>query len=501
MEKIKITVSDKISSKYMADLCVVPCLQKKNGRADCAKFENENLKKCLKTGDFKATEKEVFVDYSEDAAKKFQAKRVLFVGLGRSGKLTDEKKDVFREIGGAILQFSRKVKAATICLRVSDLEKKGLSDIVPYLIEGMFLADYAFEKYKKVEDDKKYQGMGELRLLTGQKPGALRKKIENIQMVAESVKQARDMANEPGSNWTPDSFAEYAKNLSDDDVVTCTVLEKKQLQSLGMGGILAVNRGSGIAPKLVIVEYTASAKAKTVLLVGKGLTFDSGGISLKPATGMEEMKYDMCGGAAVLATMNWVKKSKPACNVVALVPTTDNMPGKNALKPGDIIRHYNGSTSEIVNTDAEGRLILGDALCYGVEKYSPDYVIDLATLTGAVIIALGHHNTGLFTNNESLFQMISEAGSEVGEPVWRLPLGKQYAKQIESKIADIKNTGGRDAGAVTAAQYLAHFIGEIPWAHMDIAGTAWNFTEKTYVPSAGASGGGVRTLIEFIKRQ
>ncbi len=485
----------------MADLCIVPCFQKKNGRADCVKIENENLKKCLKTGDFKAEENETFVDYSEEARIRFRAKRVVFVGFGKSGKLTAEKKDTFREIGGTILQLSRTAKASRICLQMSNLERKAMDIIAPYVIEGALLADYSFEKYKHVASDKKYAGIREIRLLIDGKPGALRKKISDIKVISESVKQARDMANEPGSNWIPDSFADYAKALSVDDAITCTVLGKKQLQSLGMGGILAVNRGSDVDPKLVIVEYKADEKAKTVLLVGKGITFDSGGISLKPSAGMEEMKHDMCGGAAVLATMNWVRKSKPGCNVVALVPATDNMPGKNALKPGDIIRHYNGSTSEIVNTDAEGRLILADALSYGIEKYSPDCVIDLATLTGAVIIALGHHNTGLFTNNEPLFQMISEAGSEVGEPVWRLPLGKQYAKQIESKIADIKNTGGRDAGAVTAAQYLAHFIGDLPWVHMDIAGTAWNFTKKTYVPGTGASGGSVRTLIEFIKRQ
>ncbi len=501
MEKTKIIVNDKVPAKYMAELCVVPCLQKKNGRADCSAIESDNLKKCLKAGDFKARENETFVDYSEEATKNFQAKRVLFVGLGKRGKLTDKKKDIFREVGGTILQFCRTVKATAICMQISHLEKKGMDDIASYTIEGMLLADYSFATYKKVEDDKKYKGLRELRLLTDGKTGVLRRKLEDIRVIAESVKQARDMANEPGSNWTPDSFAKYAKALSVDDLVTCTVLGKKQLQSLGMGGILAVNRGSGVDPKLVIVEYKAGKKAKTVLLVGKGLTFDSGGISLKPSAGMEEMKHDMCGGAAVLATMNWVKKRKPACNVVALIPATDNMPGKDALKPGDIIRHYNGSTSEVVNTDAEGRLILGDALSYGIEKYSPDCVIDLATLTGAVIVALGHHNTGLFTNDESLFQMISEAGAEVGEPVWRLPLGKQYAKQIESKVADIKNTGGRDAGSITAAQYLSHFIDEVPWAHMDIAGTAWNFTKKTYVPGAGASGGSVRTLIEFIKRQ
>ena len=195
-----------------------------------------------------------------------------------------------------------------------------------------------------------------------------------------------------------------------------------------------------------------------------------------------------------------MKSAMPKHNIVAIVPATDNMSGENALKPGDIVHHYNGKTSEIINTDAEGRLLLGDSLSYGVEKYKPDCVIDLATLTGAAIVALGHHNTGLFSNNDRLSKELYQAGKYMGEPLWRMPLGKEYAKQIESKIADIKNSGGRDGGAVTAAEYLQNFVGKTPWAHLDIAGTAWAFTEKTYIPTSGASGVSVRTLVEFIKR-
>ena len=235
-------------------------------------------------------------------------------------------------------------------------------------------------------------------------------------------------------------------------------------------------------------------------MVGKGLTFDSGGISLKPAAGMEDMKYDMCGGAAVLGAMSSVAVEKPQCNVIAIVPATDNMSGGAALKPGDIIYHYNKTSSEIINTDAEGRLILADALAYGVEKYSPDYIIDVATLTGAVIIGLGHHHSGLFSNNDGLAARLKAAGEKSGEPVWRLPLGEEYKKQLESKVADVKNTGGRPAGAISAAEYLHGFVDKTPWAHLDIAGTAWNFTEKSYIPKGGPSGMAVRTLLEFIRR-
>jgi leucyl aminopeptidase len=235
------------------------------------------------------------------------------------------------------------------------------------------------------------------------------------------------------------------------------------------------------------------------MLVGKGLTFDSGGISLKPAAGMEDMKYDMCGGAAVLCAMQAIAEEKPKnLNVVALVPATENLSGASAIKPGDIITHFGGKTSEVINTDAEGRLILADALAYGIKTYSPDAVIDLATLTGAVIVGLGHHRTGLLATDDTLVKKIIAAGDRAGEPLWRLPLGPEYSKQIESRVADIRNIGGKGAGTITAAAYLQEFVGDTPWAHLDIAGTAWNFTEKSYVPK-GPSGIGVRTLIELIR--
>jgi len=279
----------------------------------------------------------------------------------------------------------------------------------------------------------------------------------------------------------------------------CTVLDKDDMKRLGMGGILAVNQGSTEPPRMVILEYRPIEKSQTLLVVGKGLTFDSGGISLKPPAGMEDMKYDMCGGAAVMALMQAIGEERPDLGVVAIVPATDNMAGGAALKPGDIITHYNGLTSEIVNTDAEGRLILADALAYGVEKFTPDYVVDLATLTGAVIIGLGHHRTGLLGNNDELAGRLLAAGERCAEPLWRLPLGKEYTKQIESQVADIKNTGGKSAGTITAAAYLQKFVGETPWVHLDIAGTAWEFTEKSYIPK-GPSGTGVRTLLELVRR-
>ncbi len=279
--------------------------------------------------------------------------------------------------------------------------------------------------------------------------------------------------------------------------VSCRVIEKKEMEKLGMGGLLGVNRGSREQPKLVAVEFLPEKYKKTVLLVGKGITFDSGGISLKLGAGMMEMKYDMCGGAAVLSAIEAIAAEKPPVRVVSVVPATDNMPGGAALKPGDIVTHYGGLTAEIENTDAEGRLILADALAWGIEQYRPDCVIDLATLTGAAIIGLGHHRTAVLSNDDGLCDALIAAGSRAGEPQWRLPLAREYAKQLESQVADLKNTGGRPAGTITAAEYLHSFVGKTPWAHLDIAGTAWNFTEKSYIPK-GPSGTGVRTLIEFV---
>ncbi|MCI5158989.1 MAG: peptidase M17, partial [Candidatus Electrothrix sp. AUS1_2] len=279
------------------------------------------------------------------------------------------------------------------------------------------------------------------------------------------------------------------------------IIEKDTMKKLGMGGILGVNQGSAQPPKLVILKYEGGGKtAPTLMLVGKGLTFDSGGISLKPGQGMEEMKYDMCGGAAVICAMQAVARERPeGINVVALVPSTENLPSSMALKPGDIITHYGGKTSEIINTDAEGRLILADALAYGIATYTPDAVIDLATLTGAVIVGLGNHRTGLMATDDSLAEQILAAGDRAGEPLWRLPLGPEYSEQIKSQVADIKNTGGKGGGTITAAAYLQEFVGETPWAHLDIAGTAWNYTEKSYIPK-GPSGIAVRTLVDLVRR-
>ncbi len=429
-----------------------------------------------------------------------QCKRLLLLGLGEITEMSGPAEifELLRTAGGIIAAQCKKNKVETV--GVSFPVIPGLDDvaIAEYVTEGILLGAYQFVKYQKKDDDV-YPGLKRIEFLSVNDKSELKKALDKGANSALAVCTARNMANEPGNCWTPLHFAQFAEKAAKKLKLNCTILEKKHMVEIGMGGILAVNKGSEEAPKVVILEYDPGKKRDTILLVGKGLTFDSGGISLKPAQGMMDMKYDMCGGAAVISAMEAIAREKLGVRVVMIIPSTDNMAGGGAVKPGDVITHYGGITSEIENTDAEGRLILADALAYGIEKYQPACVIDLATLTGAVIIALGHHYSGLMSNNDRLAERIIEAGMLCGEPLWRLPLGEMYVKQLKSEVADIKNTGGRPAGSITAAEYLHKFVREVPWAHLDIAGTAWDFTEKSYIPK-GPSGVGVRTLIELLRR-
>lgn len=456
-------------------------------------------------GDFSGKEGEVYLFYPENTNKKkdaILARRVLVVGLGKLDGSRNELCEQVRIAGGTATSQARKCKASKVLAVLPQLEGLPPGDTAECLAEGLILANYQFSKYKKkvAKDDKPFL-VKDFTLSAPEMPSRqVREGMKKGAGAALATLVARDMASEPGNSWTPLQFAAYGKKLARKPDLQCTVLGKSDMKKLGMGGILAVNQGSAVPPKLVILEYKTAVKHPTLMLVGKGLTFDSGGISLKPAAGMEDMKYDMSGGAVVLAVMEAVAKEKPSgLNIVALIPATDNMSGPAAIKPGDVITHYNGKTSEIINTDAEGRLLLADALSYGIEKFKPDTVIDLATLTGAVIVGLGHHMTGLLSNDDDLVAKVVAAGERTAEPLWRLPLGKEYTKQLKSEVADLKNIGGKGAGTITAAAYLQEFVDDTPWAHLDIAGTAWGFTEKSYVPPKGPSGVGVRTLLSLIR--
>ncbi len=505
MESTKVIITEKKPEQFSGDLLVYCIEQPGKGGFKC---ENATVNSWLENagtlGEFSAKTGECLLFYPQADKKSgtFSAKRLLVIGLGKlEGKEThDELRERCRLTGGTVAQQAAKVKAKKIMISLPEIMGIRAREVAECMSEGVLLGDYRFLKYKKNDpENESYRGIEEISLSVRTISDARHKGMRLGQIAALAAREARDMAHEPGNGWTPSHFAAHGRMLAKKYSLKCTVLDKDDMKRMGMGGILAVNQGSTEPPRMIILEYRPVHKTQTLLLVGKGLTFDSGGVSLKPGAGMEDMKYDMCGGAAVMALMQAVGEERPDLGVIAIVPATDNMAGGAALKPGDIITHYNGLTSEIVNTDAEGRLILADALAFGLEKFKPDCVIDLATLTGAAIVALGHHRTALLGNNDKLVDLLLAAGDRCGEPLWRLPLGKEYTKQIESQVADIKNTGGKSAGTITAAAYLQKFVGDTPWAHLDIAGTAWEFTEKSYVPK-GPSGTGVRTILELVRR-
>jgi leucyl aminopeptidase len=458
---------------------------------------SDHLKQVYSLGDFsgKGDEKLIFhqptASHGKGAAKPV---RYIVVGLGNE----DPDPELFRKAGGEIARAVARLNVGKLRIRMIEGLEIPLAESAKALAEGLVMGAYRFDKYKKSENGDTPKRAEEI-IIHSSQANALKKAVHHGEIAAIAVCSARDMANEPGNYWTPADFAKMGRQLAEKYGLDCKILDKTAMKKMGMGGIVGVNQGSAQPPKMVVLHYKSSAKkARTVLLVGKGLTFDSGGISIKPGSGMQDMKYDMCGGAAVLAAMQAIGELKPrGVNVVGIVPATENLPGPEALKPGDVIRQYNGKTVEVINTDAEGRLILADALAYGIDKFKPDAVVDIATLTGAVIMGLGHHLTGLLGNDDKLADKLLAIGDYSGEPSWRLPLGEEYKKQLKSEIADLKNIGGKAAGTITAASFLQQFVGNTPWAHLDIAGTAWNFTKKSYIPK-GPSGVGVRTLIELI---
>ena len=505
---VTIQLSGKNPSEFSGDLLVY-LVEEENASlpVDAGAVIDKALQAAWATGDFKGGKEQVFLFYpglmEQNEDVKVRAKRVLLAGLGKQNEALNQRREQLRLAGGAIARQAGLVKAKDVLVVLPTEFPLEAFEIAECLTEGLLLGNYRFDIHKTPKEEQDKPGRVERFLLhaAGLANGAVRKGMNRGKALAEATAAARDMANQPANHWTPAAFVDYAKKISNKSNLKCKILDKTALEKLAMGGILGVNQGSALPPQLVILEYKTEKKNPTILLVGKGLTFDSGGISLKPPAGMEDMKYDMCGGAAVITAMQALAETEASgVNVVALIPATENLVGSAAIKPGDVIRHYGGKTSEIINTDAEGRLILADALAYGIATYHPAAVIDIATLTGAVIIGLGHHYTGVLTNNDQLASQLLEAGAQVGEPLWRLPLGPEYRKQIDSRVADIKNAGSdRSGGTITAACYLQEFVGETPWAHLDIAGTAWDFTEKSYIPK-GPSGTGVRTLVACLSQ-
>ncbi len=423
-----------------------------------------------------------------------KAPRVLVVGLGKGASITPES---LRKAGALAAQKGAGVRGGRIAFVPPSVNDMTLEDVVHYLVEGGLLANYAWDELITIKE-RKTKGIKKISLLvTKESIASVRVAAQEAEAMASATLLARDLANAPSNVITPRGLADACVALGELGV-DVTVLDKKEIEKIGMGGLLAVNRGSTNPPHFVIMEWKGGAEdEQPIVLVGKGITFDSGGISLKPGAGMGDMKMDMGGAAAVVGAMKGIASLKVARNVVALVPTTENMPSGSAYKPGDVITLLNGKTAEIENTDAEGRMILADALTYA-ERYNPSFVVDFATLTGAAMIALGHHSAALMGNDDELKGAIKAAGEAAYERVTELPLWSEYEDQIKSPVADVKNTGGRPAGSITAGLFLQHFIGSYRWAHVDIAGVGISAKAHGYWPKGG-TGFGARLIVEVVR--
>ncbi|MDO9417577.1 leucyl aminopeptidase [Pararhizobium sp.] len=424
------------------------------------------------------------------------AERIIVIGLGHATELTAHD---WMKAGGAAASKIRNVEKVVVFLDAPAAALTG--EAAASFALGMELNAYSFDTYKtkKSDDDAKSTDSDtvEVTIVTAES-GAAKKAFANAAAIAGGVILARNLVNEPANILGTEEFAAKAKELEKLGVEV-EILGEKEMKKLGMGALLGVSQGSVRPPRLAVMQWKGGkSKDKPIAFVGKGVVFDSGGISIKPAGGMEDMKGDMGGAAAVTGLMHVLAARKAKANVVGIIGLVENMPDAAAQRPGDIVTSMSGQTIEVINTDAEGRLVLCDALWYCNERFKPQFMINLATLTGAIIVALGSHHAGLFSNDDTLAGQLTEAGLATQEKVWRMPLGKEYDKMIDSKFADMKNTGGRHAGSITAAQFLKRFVGDTPWAHLDIAGTAMG-SPTDQLNQSWASGFGVRLLDQLVR--
>lgn len=449
--------------------------------------------------DIKGKQGETTVLYTPDI---FSAKRIILSGIGESEKLSLE---YLRRAGAAAAKTAVRMKLSSVAYMLDIFENNdvplnaSLADISCALAEGAALGTYTFSHYFTDEEQRSHPlqtvsfNASRKNTLNDIKEG-----IYRASNICRGVYLARDLGNTPGIDLYPETLAAIARDECRKAGCKVTIFDEKKIQSLKMGGIVSVSKGSERPPRFVIIEWNGGKRLeKPYVLVGKGITFDTGGISIKPSAGMGDMKMDMSGAAAVIGTMQAAASLKLPVNIVGLIPACENMPSGKAIRPGDVIRIMNGKTVEVDNTDAEGRLILADTLVFA-KRYKPKAVVDLATLTGACVVALGHYATGMMGNDSSVIESLKAAGERSYERVWELPLYDEYEKLIKSDIADVKNMGGRWAGAITAGWFLKKFVDDYPWVHLDIAGTAI-LAENADYTQKGASGIGVRLLIEWLR--
>jgi leucyl aminopeptidase len=479
-----IHVAKDFSGKY--DLLVVGAQDGENkvpAKSSFSALSNQSMQLTLKSEKKFGSDKKRVVIYNDGSIKK-----ISFYGY-KEGSSPDET----RCLGSEITSYANlnKVKNIAIDAKSFSVSSKNLQAFV----EGLVLGSYEFLDYKP-------KSRGHL-LTRVTLIGDIDKKILlKAQILARGVCYGRDLSNHPANVLTPTYIARDAiKIAKSNKKMTSKVIDVSKFQKMGLGSFYGVAMGAHEPAKLIIVEYRGGgAKDRPIALVGKGVTFDSGGISIKPSSKMDEMKFDMCGSAVVMGALKVVAELKPKVNIVFAIGATENMPGGKAQRPGDIVTAYNGKTIEVLNTDAEGRLILADVLAYVTKNYKPREILDFATLTGAVLVAIGDRASGLMGNNPKLISKVKKASDKSGERVWELPMWKEYSKDIESKVADIRNLGRPPlAGSIAGGVFLQEFVGETPWCHLDIAGTAWGPKEPSYLPRVGATGVGIRLVYDFIE--
>ena len=422
----------------------------------------------------------------------FKAKRVLLAGAGPAEKFTSAE---LRRVSGAAVRHLKSKSMGNIAILL-DGALSG-AEQVEAAVEGAVLGDFEPDRYKT--DKKGKKPVEQFTVVVAKKSAGLDAALDRGRAIAAAQNLTRELVNEPANRLTPTSLAEAARQMAAAQGLECEVLDRHRMKQLGMGSLLGVAMGSAEPPALIVLHYKPAKDASNgkahLGLVGKGVTFDTGGISIKPADGMEKMKYDMAGGAAMIGTMRALAQLKPPIPVTAVIPAVENMPGSRAQRPGDIVTALSGKTIEVINTDAEGRLILADALTYA-RRLGCTHLVDAATLTGSVVVALGYVNIGLFSSDDPLAERLLKAARAAGEKMWRMPIDDEYKEQLKSEFADLANVGGRPGGAITAALFLREFAEQTPWAHLDIAGTAWLEDAKPYM-SKGPSGVGVRTFVNL----
>ncbi len=423
------------------------------------------------------------------------AQRILLAGIGKKENLT---KDTIRHVSGKIAQKARELKLKEFSIISPPSFVVDPVSSASQIIEGCKMSLYKFDKFKAEKEG----NSPDLTIIIS-KSNKISKAVKTAEIVADGAIFTKSIANLPPNECTPTTLANFARTISKKNKMRCSIISKPELKKKGFGGISAVGQGSKNKPKLIVLEHNRGPRNdKPIVLVGKAVTFDTGGISLKPGDKMDEMKFDKCGGCTVLGIMKVVSELKLPINVVGIVPSVENMPGGESYRPGDIVKLFSGKTAEILNTDAEGRLILADALSYGEKQYSPKTIIDFATLTGACIVALGTNVAAIVSNDEKLTKKINDSSKRTTEEVWELPLNQDYMDMVKSDVADMKNVGiGRAAGTITAAAFLKNAIENTPWIHIDIAGVAWiqgATKEKSYNPK-GATGFGVRLIVDYLQ--